>query len=42
MGNKQSTSKKELDEDLTLKNKKLKLPNTLHYIAAKYITQINF
>ena len=42
MGNKQSVSKKELNEDLTLKNKKFKLPNTLHYIAAKYITQLNF
>ena len=42
MGNKQSVSKKELEKDLTMNNKKLKLPNTLHYIAAKYITQLNF
>jgi len=42
MGNKHSMTKKELNEDLSLKNKKFKLPNTLHYIAAKYITKLNF
>tara|TARA_B100000424_G_scaffold271437_1_gene274151 strand:- start:500 stop:1933 length:1434 start_codon:yes stop_codon:yes gene_type:complete len=42
MGNKQSITKRELNKDLSLKNKKFKLPNTLHYIAARYITKLNF
>ena len=42
MGNKHSMTKKELNEDLSLKNKKFKLPKTLQYIPAKYITKLNF
>ncbi|RZD41519.1 MAG: hypothetical protein CXT73_04850 [Methanobacteriota archaeon] len=43
MGNTASTLNKEpKDKDDIFKNEKLKLPNVLHHIAAKYITQMNF
>lgn len=43
MGNKGSTlNKNNNKKDGIFSNKKLKLPNVLHHIAAKYITQMNF
>jgi len=44
MGNKGSSlnKKKSNEKDSIFNNKKLKLPNVLHHIAAKYITQMNF
>lgn len=43
MGNKGSTLNKDNNKkDGIFSNKKLKLPNVLHHIAAKYITQMNF
>jgi hypothetical protein len=43
MGNKGSTlNKNKNKKEGIFSNKKLKLPNVLHHIAAKYITQMNF
>ena len=43
MGNKGSTLNKDNNKkDGIFNNQKLKLPNVLHHIAAKYITQMNF